>query len=89
MADGQSKQTRRRASLKEMSLAAFDRAHKLRTRNARRAAAGLTGYPRRDDAAEAAVFEDICDFLEAVRSLDGPTKEAIRKQIAQKGGGQR
>ena len=82
MTDGGGRRTRKRASLKEMADFAFDGAYKLRSRSQNLAAAGVTGYPRADDARDAAMFEDICDFLEAVRSLDGPAKNSIRQQIA-------
>jgi len=66
-----------------MSDLAFDEAYRLRARNTDLAAAGVEGYPRRDEIQKALVLEDISLFLEAVRSLDAGTKEAIRKQIAQ------
>lgn len=84
MADRDKRLARKRSTLREMSGAAFKRAADLRRQNAIRAGLGLAGYPRRDDAAEADIFEDVCDFLEAVRSLDERTKEAIRKQIAKR-----
>lgn len=72
---------RKRHTLREMADYAFDGAYKIRVRNARLAEAGAHGYPRPDDMKEIAMLEDICHFLDAIRSLKGPVKQEIRKQI--------
>lgn len=74
---------RKRSSLKAMADFAFDKAYRLRVRNASLAQAGATGYPRADDMAEVRTYEDICHFLDAIRELKGPVKDKIRKQIAE------
>ena len=73
---------RKRNGLKAMADFAFKRSHELRSENAHKAGQGFHGYPKRVIEAEADMFEDVCDFLDAIRGLNEKSRKEIVDQIA-------